>query len=635
MEYRDDIDGLRALAVLAVVFHHLGIGLHGGYIGVDVFFVISGFLISKIILREVAEGRFTYARFYERRFVRIAPALLAVLTVTSAVAYVCLLPAEFISYAKSLFAAIFSFSNFFFFWESGYFSAAAQTKPLLHTWSLSVEEQFYVLFPILVMVVSKRAPQHLQRAVLGFGLLSFVLSVGLVLTNQQAAFYLPFGRAWELLLGTMVAMGYFPKLANPVLRNGATLLGLAILVGCARYYNAGTPFPGHMALLPCLGAVLIIGAGGCGPTLVSRLLSWKPVVFVGLISYSLYLWHWPVIVFGKMVSPWSANTTIAVELAVSLVLGWLSWKYVEQPFRHKQRSPLVQGVLFRALPALAVGLCILGVGLVTLQGLPGRFPPAAVVAADYLKGDTSHFRDGSCFISSAYNYGDYQPEKCLHRDNKPTALLLGDSHAADLWHGLALALKDDNVLQATASGCKPLIRKQPLREDARCTQLVTFILQDYLARHPVDQLILSARWTAADLPAVADTLAWAHERQIKVLLIGPAVEYQVALPRLLAISLKDNNPAMIDRYLVDQSALDGAMQEAATRTGSGYVSFYKMLCHGRSCEKTDPGGVPLQFDYGHLTAAGSAYVAQKMLAQGKLITSTPVPTPAPVSTGLL
>lgn len=618
MQYRDDIDGLRALAVLAVVFHHLGIGMHGGYIGVDVFFVISGYLISSIILREIAAGTFSYAHFYKRRFTRIAPALLAMLSAATVLAYFCLLPAEFISFAKSLFAAIFSFSNFFFFWESGYFDAAAQTKPLLHTWSLSVEEQFYLLFPMFMMLISKRLPRYVNGAVLGFGLLSFVLSVALVLHDRQAAFYLPFGRAWELLLGTMVAMGYFPKLDRPLLRNAVTGAGLLILLACARYYKEITPFPGHMALLPCLGAVMIIGAGNSGTTLVSRLLAWRPVVFIGLISYSLYLWHWPVIVFGKMLSPWSANVTLAVELGLSLVLAWLSWKFVEQPFRQRDRSVFATAVLYRALPTLALALCVLGVGLVALQGLPTRFPPAAVLAADYLKADTTHFRDGRCFLSSAFTYEDYQPSLCLHRDDKPTYLLLGDSHAADLWHGMAATLPGDNVLQATASGCKPVIRTTPVREEARCTKLITHIFQDYLAHNKVDQLILSARWGADDMPALEHTLAWARERGIKVLVFGPAVEYQVALPRLLAFSLKDNNPALPDAYFVDQYALDAKMQASVQQQGARYVSLYHLLCQAGRCDRTDGKGIPLQFDYGHLTAAGSAYVMEKLVKQGKL-----------------
>ena len=340
--YRPDIDGLRAVAVLLVFAYHLdtfatgNISAWGGFIGVDVFFVISGFLISSVILRELDRSTFSLREFYQRRIRRIFPPLIAMMLVTTLAGCYYMLPSQLFALAKSLLAATFSVSNFYFLSTAGYFANNA-TKPLLHTWSLAVEEQFYILFPLFLLLLKRFFPRRLKAAIVLVAAASFLVSVWTVHTSPTAAFYLPATRAWELLFGAMLSVDLFPPVHSTVGRNLLSAVGLLAILVCGFTYTSRVPFPGAAALVPCLGAAFIIAAGQTGTSLVGRLLSLKPVVFIGLISYSLYLWHWPIILFQhlSMHQPRDAsNHTIkGTILIVSLVIATVSWRFIETPFR--------------------------------------------------------------------------------------------------------------------------------------------------------------------------------------------------------------------------------------------------------------------------------------------------------------
>ena len=281
MKYRADVDGLRAVAVLAVVGFHAGVPwLGGGFAGVDVFFVISGFLIAGVVAERQARGDFTLGWFWERRIRRIFPALMAVLAATSLLAWVLLLPRDMLQYVRSMAAALVSLSNVFFWQTSDYFGGEDQVRPLLHTWSLAVEEQFYLVFPVLMLLVGRYLPGR-ARPVLG-GLAAVSLGVGIWQAggHPESAFYLPFSRAWELLAGVLLAL-WKPDLRSPLLRHGAGVVGLAMIITAYLLFTKDTPWPGVAALLPVLGAVLVIaGEGGVG----GRLLARPPVVWMGQIS---------------------------------------------------------------------------------------------------------------------------------------------------------------------------------------------------------------------------------------------------------------------------------------------------------------------------------------------------------------
>jgi peptidoglycan/LPS O-acetylase OafA/YrhL len=627
VKYRADIDGLRAVAVLLVLAYHLGIHrFRGGFVGVDVFFVISGYLIGSIILSELDTSRFSIVSFYERRVRRIFPALAALLLGTSVLACKFLLPSELVDYGESLLAATFSFSNVLFLHQAGYFNSPAATKPLLHTWSLAVEEQFYVFLPLFLMGVRKYFPTRKRLLIVAVALLSFAASAIGAFRAHDSTFYLAHTRAWELLLGTILVLNIFPAISTALLRNLASLAGVVLILLAGLLFTPETPFPGAAALLPCVGAALIIAAGKSGESIVGRALSLRPMVFLGMISYSFYLWHWPLIVFqgtdGLLIRGFSPRVTKLALIFASLALATLSWRFVEQPFR--DRRQLSRIVIFRMASVAASILLVAGTIIVVSKGLPSRYPVAAVNVASFLDNTDAktdaQYRVGTCFLTSKDRYSDFDPSICLQQDAyKRNDLLLGDSHAAQLWYGLSATFKDVSLLQATASGCKPTL-DQSSSVEAKCSRLMEYVFTDFIPRHHVDALIIAARWDSSDLGALQKTLAWAHQRGIEVVLLGPIVQYDAALPRLLALSIKSNDPSIPSLHRVAYyEQLDAEMARLAETTpGVRYVSYFKMLCHQSSCLEYAAAGVPLQSDYGHLTDSGSLLVAAKLRDTGAL-----------------
>ncbi len=354
--YRPDIDGLRAVAIVPVLLFHAGVGaFSGGFVGVDVFFVISGFLITGLIRHEMDSGSFSIANFYERRIRRILPALFAMMIVTAALSAWLLLPGDLADFGKSVAGTSLFASNFLFWQESGYFAPAAEETPLLHTWSLAVEEQFYILFPLFLAFVASRPGKPYVAATVAVVVPSFLLSVAGVAFARDAAFYLAPFRAWELGLGALLALGVVRPSHDVRVRNAAALAGAAAIAWSVFQYSAGTAFPGAAALLPCVGAAAIIWAGSGGHNLVGDALSWRPVVLVGLVSYSLYLWHWPLLALGRY---YAVRDLTAVEttvvLAVAALAAVASWRYVERPFRGKS-GILDRRQLFRTTVAVTGG----------------------------------------------------------------------------------------------------------------------------------------------------------------------------------------------------------------------------------------------------------------------------------------
>lgn len=354
MHYRSEIDGLRALAVLPVIAYHAGFaGFSGGLVGVDIFFVISGYLITSILLDELATQKFSLLDFYERRIRRILPALFFVLACTAAVAGWLLLPHEQAAFGRSLMAVIVFASNILFWKESDYFATESEYIPLLHTWSLAVEEQYYVIFPLLLAFLWKfgRKPIYLSLGLLT--LIGLVTCEWLWRVDAGANFYLLPSRFWELLMGALAAV----YLKNHQLQAGWTsqlfsALGIVLVLGSIFFLNTSLPFPSSYALFPTVGATLIILFAA--PTnLAGQLLALKPLVFVGLISYSAYLWHQPLLVFARMQPYIEPNLWLMAAMAVSsLLLAWLSWRYIERPFRNKQQFTRPQIFMFAAIGSL-------------------------------------------------------------------------------------------------------------------------------------------------------------------------------------------------------------------------------------------------------------------------------------------
>lgn len=609
--YRPDIDGLRAVAILPVLLGHADIrGFAGGYVGVDVFFVISGYLITGILFRDLEIGRHSISEFYRRRVLRLFPVVFAVLAASAALSCALLLPTELVGFAKSMAAATLFSSNVLFGIESGYFDSASTFKPLLHTWSLAVEEQFYILWPLLLAAVGTHDRRRVTFAIAVVCVLSFAASVVMVRSDPAAAFYLLPTRAWELGIGGLLAL-----VGNPVRARWANeamgALGLLAILAAIVLYDTATVFPGPAALLPCVGTVMILAAGVHGSR-TSSLLSIRPAVAIGLISYSLYMWHWPIIVFTKIYFlELVLDPALQVGvLAASFAVAMLSYRFVERPFRRDVRHWRTRRVLLGGAAAIAV---LLGVAaaIYASRGLPERYSPDQQTIAAYLNRDVERqFGRGTCFLVDS---GATLDPSCLRPDgSNPTVLLAGDSHAAHLSPGLAhLAGNRYDILQATIAGCRPFLDGD--RRSA-CQDVFGDLFQTWIPENRPSLIVLAARWQEGEADLLARLLASPQMRGRRVVVVGPIPQYTAALPRLLVLAERSSNPNFVsDHRDRTVNSIDREIRQAAEANGAEYISLVELLCQGRTCRTLASPGTPLQFDYGHLTVEGSDIVAQALI----------------------
>lgn len=463
VKYRPDVDGLRAVAVLAVVFYHLGIEkFPNGYVGVDIFYVISGYLITSLLARDLAEGKFSLVSFYERRMRRIFPALFTVLFFSIVAAAVLLDTQEMTAFGKSLLTTTLFISNFYF-WHSampqGYFDTEVRSPVLLHTWSLSVEEQFYLLFPLTLYVLFRWARKSLAAWLFLLGVLSFGLNLWTTQHKPVIAFYWSIPRAWELLAGALLAVRALPLLRGRILREIAALLGLAMVLIAVSLPIQGIQFPGWFVLLPCLGTCLVIYAGEAGPSLVAKTLSFRPIVFVGVISYSLYLWHWPLIVFSRHL-PFrlSFHEEIAVVLVGSVAAAFLSFEFVERPFRGSG-SRFSRRQIFAFGFATSAVCAALGWTAYRTHGLPVRYDArtSQLMAANLQRIDD--YEACSNWKSVIHSLNDVK--SCTLGEQLPHKVLFwGDSHTEQLYPAVKELFnrgdtQNHGVVTAFADGCPP------------------------------------------------------------------------------------------------------------------------------------------------------------------------------------
>jgi peptidoglycan/LPS O-acetylase OafA/YrhL len=611
LKYRTDIDGLRAIAVLAVLAFHIH-AVEGGFVGVDIFFVISGYLISTIIFDEMSVGTFSLARFYERRIKRILPALLVMLTVVLIVSLLVLTPADTVGVAKTAAAAALSVSNIYFAWNAtffqAYFNAPAATQPLLHTWSLGVEEQFYLVFPLLLMACRRFVPNLLISFVVVVFAISLIVSTISAQQRYDAAFYLLHDRAWELALGTMLALKAIPAVAARWWREAIAGFGLAALLGSIFVLDTHWPIPGLSLMPACLGTAAVIHSGE--GTLTARLLSLRPMVFVGLISYSLYLWHWPVFVFEQTNWLFYAGESRLIEkssvLAISFVLATLSWKYVELPFRTRSWKPSRIALFGGAATCVAL-VSTAALALSAAGGLPTLLPDRQQALGAYLHYARSLNDPRDLCTSDHPEEFDEEVRNCLSvSKTKKNVLLLGDSHASHLSAGLHDVFTDQNILQASAHSCRPTLGIITSSYQA-CEHLMDYVFNDFLRRHgkDVNLVILSAQWQFDYADDLFGTAAELKRRHIPVVIFGPIEAYEKQLPRLLILQQRLHDPSVHVRYVeADRFTLDRALAKRAAAEQVPYISVIGALCKRTDCV-TMAGAVPLQYDNAHLTYEGS------------------------------
>src|SRR6202011_5046855 len=450
-KYRPDIDGLRAIAVmLVVIFHAFPEAMPGGFIGVDIFFVISGFLITGIIVRELDQQRFSLLTFYNRRIRRIFPALIVVLGATLVLGWLWMLPAAYAQLSADVVASAAFSANFALLWQSGYFDVESAKKPLLHLWSLGIEEQFYLFWP-LVLLLAARLRLSILAAAAVIGLASFVLNVAMIGSDPVATFYLPFTRAWELLAGAALACSWSRLSQTGAANNWRAGIGLLLIALAAAALDTKSAFPGWWAILPVAGAALLLStpaAWWCRIVLASR-----PLVWIGLISYPLYLWHWPLLVFFAMIK-FAPLTLLERELIVllSVVLAWLTYWLVESPFRFGRPSPLkIAGLCAgMVLIALAGGIVVQG------RGFDFRLPPEIRAMADVLT-QSSQWRIHECLLDLSHEMSF--ADSCVDRNRRPLVFVWGDSTAGALLPGLGKAqqVRNFGIAQFTSSSCIPAL----------------------------------------------------------------------------------------------------------------------------------------------------------------------------------
>ncbi len=631
MEYRREIDGLRALAVVPVILFHAGFELFsGGYVGVDVFFVISGYLITTIIISEIQLGQFSFASFYERRARRILPAMFFVVLACLPFAWLWMFPDQFVDFAQSVVAVALFSSNILFWAESDYFAAAAELKPLLHTWSLAVEEQYYLFFPPLLIALSRLGKRTTVSVLVLIGAGSLYLSWWGINSYQTATFYLLPTRLWELLIGSLCAFYLFyrkDEVISKLWQNEIMAgLGLLLILIPTFTYRHDTPFPGLYALPPTLGTALLVLF--CEKnTFAARLLSTRPFVGIGLISYSAYLWHQPLFAFIKIrrLEP-PGDELMLLTAALSILLAYLTWRYVEKPFRNRSnfsRSKIFNLSLIGSVACIALG------GVLQLNNgfAHHRFSEDQLDLISYLGYDkTKLYREGTCFLTSKQTSPSFAPScTVITKNNGGNLFLWGDSHAAALSSGLRG--RETGLSQYTSAGCPPLLNVR-IHGRLQCQAINEHIL-DRVARVKPAMLILHANWyryKGLDLrESLADTFreirAVSPATQIR--LVGSSVQWPSPLVEFMVrrdLSLENTSHLETSMFQV-LSEQDAIISSVTRATGVDFISLLDFLCESSACItaiKIDAGIEPIVWDKSHLTKSGAALIADYILDNGTM-----------------
>jgi peptidoglycan/LPS O-acetylase OafA/YrhL len=624
MTYRPEIDGLRAVAVLAVLLYHAEVAVcSGGYVGVDVFFVISGYLITRMVYEAARQGRFSFAQFYERRARRLFPAALITLLLTS-VAATALLSADHLkAFGASLLHATISASNIYFWRQSDYFDTSATLKPLLHTWSLGVEEQFYLVWPGLVVLLSGRAGRAFWWSILGLGCLSFGASLLVMRNDAPAAFFLVPLRAWEFCLGALAVAGQrvrLPAAANEAL----TATGLGLIVWSVLSFGQDAPFPGVYALAPTIGALFTILGGN--PRHAGALLRNPLSLLIGKISYSTYLVHWPLIVFYeyRVIGVLSPRAQVGLVL-VSLLGGWVMWRFVEEPYRYPERKP-------RSLSGAGFGLACASISLALAVGAAHLWTSGGWrhqrrgnrKVVEYIgrqwETQVRVMEVGTCFIQKG---GEYDPAHCLKtKHGKPNFLMIGDSYAGATFAGMRQHFGERAEVSLIASAaCKPFIHPSTPRD--ACRKQCAFVFER-LELAPYDIIFLHGAFNTpeavAQLPEAIKALRARGARQVIVL--GSPVTYTASVEdtfKALGDVPKSTVYAHISR-LVDEATLStDAVAKTLDMAGGTYVSMIDVLCPdgtAASCRHAQPSSMPIIADKGHINPDGAAWLLTELEARG-------------------
>ena len=632
--YRPDIDGLRAVAIVSVViFHAFPDMLPGGFVGVDIFFVISGFLISSIIFKELDADTFSFANFYARRIKRIFPALLVVLSVCLLFGWLNLLSDEYKQLGKHVASGSAFIANFVLKREAGYFDVSTDLKPLLHLWSLGIEEQFYIVWPLLLVIAHRFNFKNL-KAILLLAFVSFTLNVYRVNSNVTSAFYLPQTRFWELLIGSILAYLslYKNKSSTSSVNNLKAIVGALLIILAISFIDKNKMFPGWWALLPTLGAFLLISAGA--KAWINRyILANRATVFIGLISYPLYLWHWPILAFSRIIEPDELGLTLKLICVVSsFILAWLTYTVIERYFRKKTNQV--------ALYLFFVGCLIAGAGYLSylekIKPRSSQYPFDKIINAtgewDY-PGNLKKFNfQGKTFWQQG--------------QSSKKVLFFGDSNIEQYYPRFNSLLRNNpskikSIIFATGGGCPPLPKVSDVAHP-RCNGLVDATLS--LAKNgDIDTIVIGAQWSSYfnkkttrtyDDGNFSGTIQLGSEAFNKAMnelefilknfrLMGKKVYLVLNIPVGKGVAPK----AMINRswfgdfslrtsqfdktgFLSENKAIYDGLRRVATASGAILIDPMAYLCDALSCPTMESNGEPIYKDRSHLRPS---YVKEHVL----------------------
>lgn len=620
ISHRDEIDGLRSIAVTSVILYHAGLAAFpGGYLGVDVFFVISGFLITSILLRDLENDNFSIVRFYERRCRRILPALFLVTTLSAIPAVFLLLPSQLTEYGRSLVATALFVSNFLFANEVDYFTNAADLKPLIHTWSLSVEEQFYIFFPPLLFLLFGRGFRAVFWVLLSAAVLSLAVAQYGSINSPEQNFFLTHVRVWELAVGALAAViyTYRPQSGG----NVASLAGLAMVVLPMFFFGKPIVSPSLYTAVPVLGTALII-LFGQGSTHVGRLLSLRPFVFIGLVSYSAYLWHQPLFAYARIYfngeAPWGV---MAALIGLTFVLSYYSWRYIENPVRAIRTGLLTRNWIF-VWAALSIAVTA-GMGLLFASGaIKSR------VQVDELVIDPVTEWNKSKNLHAANP--DYDTETSMSGE-RINVLILGDSHS----HGTINMLR--SLQNSELSSYEFARRTMPLGcllshgEGGTLREVVDYCMGtwggDAVAKlfNDSDALLLSMRWAERDylIQYIPHLIAWARDRSLKTIILSNMPEWTTGSPMVIRsfvdglkrdeIKAEDINSAFQPHLNPKIDKLNVLLEDLTVRNGGLFLYKQDYSCDDRRfCYGVTPDLKAMHTDYGHETVNGALFYAQRI-----------------------
>jgi peptidoglycan/LPS O-acetylase OafA/YrhL len=635
MKYRPDIDGLRAIAVLSVMFYHVDSRLMpGGFVGVDIFFVISGYLITLQILKELGSGRFSIGEFYRRRIKRIAPAMLVVLAATLFISQFLFRPEDAENAARSAFWSIMSLANvhFWLFEDASYFATSSDELPLLHYWSLGVEEQFYLFWPIILTLCATRVRSR------GFALTALAVAIGSFLfaqvyfyTDPSFVYYMLPTRAGELLTGAILAWfvsrqneASIGELANQALAT----IGLVLIIGSLYLLSDEVVFPGFLAVPATLGAAALIYSGWAGSTWVSGVLVIRPIVWVGLVSYSAYLWHWPILAFLRY-GQVEITSAVAILFFVStLTLAWLSYRYIETPFRKSNRPVLEVFLRQYAVPAMLLAMVAV-ISLKTDGWFFHRLSPEYVAELQRTRTSlTPAYRLDYVCQTQLATLDDLKNPNCIRgadTEVEPSVLLWGDSNAAH-YIGMLSVLGEAagfSFRNIQVGSCAPLNTDPssfvPARRRSDCrasNELIWPFARNY------EVVIISASWTSYQndyLDFFEETVDALESSGVRVVLIGkaPVMSRYDRLCAEKALSFPgmkcDIGPEPLTEEVI---SINMRLRDFAdSKPLVDYFDANDYLCNGGSCPLKDESGTVMYYDSSHLTADASMQLGRKILAK--------------------